>query len=101
MAVLLRNGVKRTVPSRWPDALIVDLEVIADAPPDMNQAGFGELCSMFTAPADWHLATAIGLDDGYDAAVVGLFREAATRCSTTAPRRRRSDRHDASRSSPD
>ena len=24
MAVLLRDGVKRTVPSRWPDVLIVD-----------------------------------------------------------------------------
>ena len=50
MAVLLRDGVKRTVPSRWPDVLIVDLAVIAGAPADMNRAGFGELCSMFTAP---------------------------------------------------
>jgi len=75
MAVLLRNGVKRTVPSRWPDALIVDLETIADAPPDMNRAGFGELITMFTAPVDWYLASAIGMDAGYDARVVGLFRE--------------------------
>ena len=43
MAVLLRDGVKRTVPSRWPDVLIVDLEVIAEAPAAMNRAGFGEL----------------------------------------------------------
>ncbi len=71
MAVLLRDGVKRTVPSRWPDALLVDLQVIADAPPAMNRAGFGELCSMFTAPADWYLANAVGLDDTYDEAVVG------------------------------
>jgi len=77
MAVLLRDGVKRTVPSRWPDTLIVDLEVIADAPASMNRAGFGELCSMFTAPADWYLANAVGLDDTYDEAVVGLFREGA------------------------
>ena len=77
MAVLLRDGVKRTVPSRWPDVLIVDLGVIADAPPAMNRAGFGELCSMFTAPADWFLATAIGMDDGYDPGIVGLFRDGA------------------------
>jgi len=77
MAVLLRDGVKRTVPSRWPDVLIVDLEVIADAPPAMNRAGFGELCSMFTAPADWYLASAIGVEDGYDPGVVGLFRDGA------------------------
>ena len=77
MAVLLRDGVKRTVPSRWPDVLIVDLEVIADAPPAMNRAGFGELCSMFTAPADWYLASAVGLDDTWDPGIVALFRDGA------------------------
>ncbi len=77
MAVLLRDGVKRTVPSRWPDVLIVDLEVLASAPAPMNRAGFGELCSMFTAPADWYLAGASGMDDSFDAGVVELFRDGA------------------------
>ncbi|MGK2849456.1 MAG: iron-containing alcohol dehydrogenase [Candidatus Limnocylindrales bacterium] len=91
MAVLLRDGVKRTVPSRWPDALIVDLAVIADAPAAMNRAGFGELCSMFTAPADWYLATAIGMDDGYDRGVVDLFRDGAEALLAGADRVRVSD----------
>ncbi len=91
MAVLLRDGVKRTVPSRWPDALLVDLEVIADAPAAMNRAGFGELCSMFTAPADWYLADALGLDDSYDAAVVGLFRDGAEDLLAGADRVRAND----------
>lgn len=85
MAVLVRNGVKRTVPSRWPDALIVDLETIADAPPDMNRAGFGELISMFTAPVDWYLASAIGMDTGYSSPVVRLFREHGDELLATAP----------------
>jgi glycerol-1-phosphate dehydrogenase [NAD(P)+] len=84
MAVLLRNGVKRTVPSRWPDALIVDLETIADAPPAMNRAGFAELTAMFTAPADWYLATAFGMDDSYDDRVVRLFRDRGDRFLATA-----------------
>ena len=42
----------------------------------MNRAGFGELCSMFTAPADWYLASALGLDT-YDPGVVALFRDGA------------------------
>ena len=29
MAVLLKSGTKRTVPSRWPDALLVDLKALA------------------------------------------------------------------------
>lgn len=84
MAVLLRNGVKRTMPSRWPDALVVDLETIADAPPDMNRAGFGELISLFTAPADWYLASVLGMGDRYDARVVALFRERGDRLLANA-----------------
>jgi glycerol-1-phosphate dehydrogenase [NAD(P)+] len=75
LAVLLIRGAKRTVPSRWPDALIVDLGVIAAAPVTLNRAGVGELCAMFTAPLDWQLASLLGLDDGYDEAVVALFRD--------------------------
>ena len=91
MAVLLRDGVKRTVPSRWPDALIIDLGVIGDAPAAMNRAGFGELCSMFTAPADWYLATAIGMDDGYDQVVVDVFRDGAEALLAGAERVRTND----------
>jgi len=75
MAVLLLHGAKRTLPSRWPDALVIDLGVIADAPAELNQAGVGELTSMFTGPSDWRLADLAGLDPGYDDAVVGLFRD--------------------------
>lgn len=91
MAVLLRNGVKRTVPSRWPDILIIDLAVIADAPAAMNRAGFGELCSMFTAPADWYLANAVGMDDGFDPTVVALFRDGAEGLLAGAERVREND----------
>ncbi len=91
MAVLLRDGVKRTVPSRWPDALIVDLEIIRDAPPSMNRAGFGELCSMFTAPADWYLAGAVGMDDSFDQGVVALFRDGAEGLLEGASRVRAND----------
>ena len=38
-SVLLRHGVKRTTPSRWPDALVIDPAVLQDAPPDLNRAG--------------------------------------------------------------
>ena len=85
MAVLLRNGVKRTVPSHWPDTLIVDLEVIAGAPAAMNRAGFGELMAMFTAPADWYLASAVGADPSYDPVVVRLFRDGGDRLLGCAP----------------
>jgi glycerol-1-phosphate dehydrogenase [NAD(P)+] len=77
VAVLLVDGVKRTVQSRWPDGLVVDLGVIADAPAEMNRAGYGELASMHTAPADWYLAWATGMDDPFLPGPVDLARAGA------------------------
>lgn len=65
VSVVLRDGVKRTVPSRWPDAVIADAETIAEAPATMNRAGFGEMTSMLVAPADWRLANLLGVDDTF------------------------------------
>src|SRR5215210_7076714 len=75
VSVLLKSGTKRTVPSRWPDALLVDLATLADAPPAMNLAGFGDIISMWTAPADWYLASAVGMDDSYHPAPVAMLYE--------------------------
>ena len=66
----------------------------------MNRAGFGELCSMFTAPADWYLASALGLDDAYDPGVVALFRDGADGLLDGADRMRRPTIRRCSRSSP-
>ena len=74
-SVLLVNGVKRTSLSTWPDALIADIDVLAEAPVEMNAAGLGDLSAMFTAPADWYLATSLGMDDSYSPSAVALARE--------------------------
>jgi glycerol-1-phosphate dehydrogenase [NAD(P)+] len=74
-SVLLRDGVKRTVPTAWPAALVVDGGVLAAAPAALNRAGLGDLLSMFTAPADWYLAHAVGLDPAYSPTAVALGRE--------------------------
>ncbi|SDQ83659.1 iron-containing alcohol dehydrogenase [Quadrisphaera sp. DSM 44207] len=75
VSVVLRDGVKRTVPSRWPDAVIADVEVIGGAPPGMNRAGFGEMTSMFTAPADWRLASLVGVDPTFHRGPIALLEE--------------------------
>lgn len=65
VSVVLRDGVKRTIPSRWPDVVLADIATIAEAPDQLNTSGYGEVLSMFTAPADWYLASAFGLDDTF------------------------------------
>lgn len=64
-AVVLQNGVKTTLPSRWPEAVLTDTQVIADAPHYLNASGFGELLSMYSAPGDWFLAARMGMDRKY------------------------------------
>jgi glycerol-1-phosphate dehydrogenase [NAD(P)+] len=73
-SVLLVNGAKRTVGSRWPDALVIDTDVLAAAPIELNRSGVGDLISMFTAPADWLAANRLGMGSGYSARCVGLVR---------------------------
>jgi glycerol-1-phosphate dehydrogenase [NAD(P)+] len=73
-SVLLKGGAKRTVPSRFPDALIVDLNVLASAPPEMNAAGFSDILSNFMSSADWYLAHVMGMG-GYHQAPTTMLSE--------------------------
>jgi glycerol-1-phosphate dehydrogenase [NAD(P)+] len=77
MAVLVKSGTKRTMASRWVDALLIDLQILADTPLPMTQAGFGDLMAVWTAPADWYLASLVGMDSSYHAAPVAMLREPA------------------------
>ncbi len=65
MAPTFVEGVKRTLASRYPDALICDLETLADAPYEMTAAGVGDLLAAFVSLPDWLLANQLGMDDSY------------------------------------
>lgn len=73
VSVVLRGGVKRTVPSCWPDAVLADSATIAEAPARMNRAGFGEMTSMLVAPADWRLASLVGIDPTFQEGPIRLL----------------------------
>jgi glycerol-1-phosphate dehydrogenase [NAD(P)+] len=65
MAPTFVDGVERTLPSRYPDALVRDLETLRDAPYAMTAADVGDLLGAAVSFADWHLAHCLGLDDSY------------------------------------
>ncbi|WP_162924841.1 iron-containing alcohol dehydrogenase [Rubrobacter indicoceani] len=75
VSVILKSGVKRTIPSRWPEVLLADLRTIVEAPATMTAAGYGDAISMYTAPADWRLASMLGLDSSYHRAPVEMLLE--------------------------
>jgi glycerol-1-phosphate dehydrogenase [NAD(P)+] len=78
VSVILRNGVKRTIPSRWPMIVLADTKTIGEAPRELNTSGFGEAISLFTAPADWYLANLTGLDTTFHSASMDLLKAAAS-----------------------
>ena len=73
VSVTLKEGVKRTVPSVWPDAVLADAETVAGAPARMNRAGYGEMTSMYVAPADWRLAALLGIDASFHPGPIELL----------------------------
>ncbi len=89
-SVLLKSGVKRTTPTRWPDVLVADTDVLAAAPVRLNLAGLGDMSAMFTATADWYLAALLRADGPpYSAAVAGLvhpYGEPMLGAGATLPR---------------
>lgn len=66
MAPVLVDGVKRTLPSRYPNALVSDLETLRDAPMDMTVAGVGDMLAVYCSFPDWYLAAELGMDPGYN-----------------------------------
>lgn len=55
MAVVSKDGVKRTWPSRLSNTLILDIKTLADAPIEYTLGGIGDTSPMFIAFADWYL----------------------------------------------
>ncbi len=55
IAVLLKDGVKRTYPSRYPDYVLSDIEILKSSPYELTQAGFGDLLARYVSYADWYL----------------------------------------------
>lgn len=70
LSVLVIGGAKRTRPSAWPSALVIDDRVIDAAPARLNRSGVGDAIAIWSAPADWYLACRLGLDGPFDDAVV-------------------------------
>ena len=85
VSVMLKGGVKRTVPSVWPNVVVADAETVAGAPARMNRAGYGEMTSMYVAPADWRLAAIVGVDPSFHPGPVALLDAIGGRLDACAP----------------
>ncbi len=84
VSVTLKQGVKRTVASRWPDVVLGDAETVAAAPGRMTRSGYGEMTSMYVAPADWRLAALVGAGTAFHEGPVALLQALADQLDSCA-----------------
>lgn len=59
------GGVKKTLPSRYLDVLVCDVETLASAPRSATVAGVGDILVAFGSFGDWFLAANVGHDKNY------------------------------------
>lgn len=78
-SVMLINGVKRTVHSRYPLVLLIDLDIVAAAPAEMNVSGYGDLIATWTAPVDWYLGNVLGMGKNFHTAPSDMIRSQCDR----------------------
>ena len=81
---LLVDGVKVSVPTRMPSAVLADFDLIRSAPLRMFYAGLGDMIAKYTSLADWRIA-ALVVDEPYCPAIAQLIRDALARCMTILP----------------
>ena len=75
---LRRDGIVRYLGYAVPEAVYVDFDVIASAPPGLNRAGVGDILCYHTAHLDWRLTHELGREERkwpYDERLVAAARE--------------------------
>jgi len=81
-AAITRNGFKQTMECGAPRAVLADLEILANAPPELTAAGYADLLAKITAGADWILADVLEVEPiapDVWSLVQGPLREATAR----------------------
>ncbi len=58
-AAMILGGMKETVPSGLPRAIIADTDVLKNAPMEMIKAGYGDIIGKFSALNDWKLSNVV------------------------------------------
>jgi glycerol-1-phosphate dehydrogenase [NAD(P)+] len=61
-AAITRDGFKQTMMCPAPLAVVADLDILANAPAQMNAAGYGDLLGKVSAGADWILADELEIE---------------------------------------
>ncbi len=79
VSALYVNGKKVTIPTTTPTDIIIDIDVLKNAPLDMIVAGAGDMIGKYTSLLDWKLAYHLK-GEKYDEAIVKRMEQAVKLC---------------------
>jgi glycerol-1-phosphate dehydrogenase [NAD(P)+] len=77
---LTLNGMKQTVISRPPIAILADMTTLSQAPREMIAAGFGDVFGKFSALADWAMGGLI-INDRYSPSIAARVSKRLMQCT--------------------
>ncbi len=71
IAVLkMKDGFTKSIGTKLPTAIFVDIDIIKDSPTELIKAGIGDILSNYTAIYDWRLASKLGKENSNDFALL-------------------------------
>jgi glycerol-1-phosphate dehydrogenase [NAD(P)+] len=79
-----RSGLKVSLPSKCPDCVIGDTEILASAPIHNIRSGIGDMLAKYVSLAEWKIANIL-LGEYYCEKVADTMRAALDKCISNAP----------------
>ncbi|NLC42922.1 MAG: sn-glycerol-1-phosphate dehydrogenase [Clostridiales bacterium] len=76
---MISNGVKITLQSACPVAILADLDIVCQAPKKMLQAGLGDMLAKYVSICEWRISNLIN-GEYYCEEVASLVRRSLKRC---------------------
>ncbi len=80
---MTRDGLKISLPSKNPDAIVGDTDILKNAPLHMLKSGIGDMLAKYISVGEWRIANVI-TGEYYCEKVADLVRQALKRCVENA-----------------
>lgn len=80
---VVRDGLKVSVDSKCPDAVIADTDILKEAPPLMLQAGLGDMLAKCVSVCEWRIGRIV-TGEYYCEQVAAIIRAALRKCVKNA-----------------
>ena len=80
---MARDGLKVSLASKCPDAVLADLDILCSAPMRMLQAGVGDMIAKYISICEWRLAHII-VGEYYCETVATIVKRALEKCKKSA-----------------